>query len=55
MAENGDSAKKIWITEYGAQTTGAISVGEANQSADMVAVISLASKLDWVAAFYMHA
>jgi hypothetical protein len=54
MAENGDSAKKIWITEYGAQSTGSISVGEANQSADMVAAISLASKLNWVASFYMY-
>lgn len=54
MADNGDSAKKIWITEYGAPTSDSNSVGEANQSTDMAQAISLTAKLDWVASLYMY-
>lgn len=54
MAENGDSAKKIWITEYGAPTSGPNSVGEVGQSTDLVQAISQVRKLDWIGSFYIY-
>jgi hypothetical protein len=54
MAENGDSEKKIWITEYGAPSSGNNSVGVTGQSADLVAAISLVKKLNRIGAFYLY-
>jgi beta-xylosidase len=54
MAANGDSGKKIWITEYGAPTTGSYSVGETAQSDDLVQAIRQARGLDWVGGFYLY-
>ena len=54
MAQNGDSGKKIWITEYGAATSGPIGVGETAQSTDLVQAISQVRSLDWVASFYIY-
>jgi len=54
MAANGDSAKKIWITEYGAPTSGPNSVGETGQSTDLVQAISQVRTLDWIGSFYIY-
>lgn len=54
MAENGDSAKKIWITEYGAPTSGPNSVGESAQSTDLAQAISQVKQLTWIGSFYIY-
>lgn len=54
MTKNGDSGKKIWITEYGAPTSGPNSVGETGQSTDLVQAISQIRKLDWIGSFYIY-
>ena len=54
MTQNGDSGKKIWITEYGAPTSGPNSVGETGQSTDLVQAISQVRKLDWIGSFYIY-
>jgi hypothetical protein len=54
MAANGDSGKKIWITEYGAPTSGPNSVGESGQSTDLVQAISQVKQLSWVGSFYIY-
>lgn len=54
MAANGDSAKKIWITEYGAPTIGANSVSESTQSTDLVEAISQVKQTSWIGAFYIY-
>lgn len=54
MIANGDSAKKIWITEYGAPTSGAASVGAAGQSTDLVEAISQVKQFSWVGSFYIY-
>jgi polysaccharide biosynthesis protein PslG len=55
MAAHGDSAKKIWITEFGAPTSGAsTNVSDADQSAELVQAISQVENLSWVASFYIY-
>src|SRR5262249_39178815 len=54
MAENGDSAKKIWITEYGAPTSGSNGVSESAQSTDLVQAISQVKQLGWIGSFYIY-
>jgi polysaccharide biosynthesis protein PslG len=54
MTAHGDVAKKIWITEYGAPTTGANSVSEAQQTAELVQAITAAKKVTWIASFYIY-
>jgi polysaccharide biosynthesis protein PslG len=54
MGANGDSAKKIWITEYGAPTTGSDSVSEAEQSTELAQAISQVKQLSWVGSFYIY-
>jgi polysaccharide biosynthesis protein PslG len=55
MAANGDSAKKVWITEYGAPTSGAsVNVSDAEQSDELVQAISQAKELSWVGSFYIY-
>jgi polysaccharide biosynthesis protein PslG len=54
MSSNGDSAKKIWITEYGAPTSGPSSVGETGQSTDLVQAITQASELHWIGSLYIY-
>jgi polysaccharide biosynthesis protein PslG len=54
MTANGDSAKKIFITEYGAPTSGPNSVGEGGQSTDLVQAITQASKSSWIGALYIY-
>lgn len=54
MVANGDSAMKIWITEFGAPTSGSNSVGVIGQSDQLVQAISQVKKLDWVGSFYIY-
>jgi polysaccharide biosynthesis protein PslG len=54
MTANGDSAKRIWITEYGAPTSGTSSVGETAQSTDLVEAISQVKQLSWIGSFYIY-
>jgi polysaccharide biosynthesis protein PslG len=54
MTANGDSGKKVWITEYGAPTSGPNSVGESEQSTDLVQAISQAQTLGWIGSVYIY-
>lgn len=55
MAANGDSAKKIWITEFGAPTSGTpANVSDADQSDELVQAISQVKGLSWVGSFYIY-
>jgi polysaccharide biosynthesis protein PslG len=54
MAQNGDSAKKIWITEYGAPTVGGNSVGDAGESTDLVQAIDQVRNLSWIGSLYIY-
>jgi hypothetical protein len=54
MTANGDSAKRIWITEYGAPTSGSSSVGDAAQSTDLTEAISQVKQLSWIGSFYIY-
>lgn len=55
MVANGDSAKKIWITEFGAPTSGtSANVSDADQSTELVQAISQVKGLNWVACFYIY-
>jgi len=55
MADHGDSGKKIWITEYGAPTSGTQNnVSEAQQSDEMVQTIAQARQLGWIGSVYLY-
>jgi hypothetical protein len=54
MTDNGDSAKKIWITEFGAPTSGHNAVSEAEQSAELVQAISQSRQISWIGALYIY-
>ena len=55
MTANGDSAKKIWITEYGAPTSGTTqNHSDAEQSNELVQAISQVEHLSWVGSFYIY-
>jgi polysaccharide biosynthesis protein PslG len=55
MAANGDSAKKIWITEFGAPTSNAATnVSDANQSDELVQAISQVKEFSWVGSLYIY-
>jgi len=55
MVANGDSAKKIWITEFGAPTSGTpTNVSEADQSEELVQAIARVKGLGWVGSFYIY-
>ena len=55
MAAHGDSAKKIWITEYGAPTSGTSQrVSDAEQSDEIVQAIAQAKQLGWIGSFYIY-
>jgi hypothetical protein len=54
MIANGDSAKKIWITEYGAPTIGPVAISEADQSTELVQAITQVQQVSYLAAFYIY-
>ncbi len=55
MAANGDSVKKIWITEFGAPTSGTTdNASYAEQSEELVQAISQVKQLSWIGSFYIY-
>jgi hypothetical protein len=55
MIAHGDGAKKIWITEYGAPTSGTTNnVSADEQSTEMVDTIAQAKQLGWIGSLYMY-
>jgi hypothetical protein len=54
MVANGDSAMKIWITEFGAPTSGPNNVGDTGQSNQLIQAISQVKRLTWVGSFYIY-
>jgi hypothetical protein len=54
MASHGDSGKKIWITEYGAPSSGPDGIGEAAQSASLTQAIDQARATSWIGAIYLY-
>lgn len=53
MVANGDSAKKIWITEFGAPT-GSGGVSDAAQSDEITQAIAFAKHTSWIGSFYIY-
>ena len=54
MVAHGDSAKKIWITEFGAPT-GSGGVSETEQySAEIIQAIAFVKQTSWVGSFYVY-
>jgi hypothetical protein len=53
MIAHGDSAKKIWITEYGAPT-GAGGVTDAQQSDEIAQAMAAVKQYSWVGSFYIY-
>ena len=54
MTSNGDSAKSIWITEFGAPTSGPDGVGQAAQATALTQAITDAKNTSWIGAFYIY-
>lgn len=54
MVQNGDSAKKIYITEYGARTSGSNSVSESEQSTELVQAIAQVKNLSFIGSLYIY-
>lgn len=55
MADHGDSAKKIWITEYGAPTSGTShNVSDAEQGNEIVQAMARAKQLGWIGSVYIY-
>jgi hypothetical protein len=54
MTANGDSAKKLWITEYGAPTLGSDAVTETAQSEELVQAIDQVKQLSYIGSLYLY-
>ena len=54
MTANGDGGKPIWITEFGAPSSGPSGVGTAAQSTALYQAITYAKKCDWIGALYIY-
>lgn len=54
MTANGDGRKPIWITEFGAPSTGPSGVGTAAQSTALEQAIAYAKMSDWIGALYIY-
>lgn len=54
MTANGDGAKKIWITEFGAPSAGRPGVSPAAQSETITQALAIADKTDWIGAVYIY-
>lgn len=54
MIANGDSAKKIWITEYGAPTAGPSSSDYVNQADMLIQAASMYQSYSWVGPFFWY-
>jgi hypothetical protein len=54
MADYGDSGKKIWITEYGAPSSGPDGIGQAAQAESLEQAINQAATTNWIGAIYLY-
>jgi len=54
MTGNGDSGKSIWITEFGAPSSGPGGVGQAAQATAFTQAIAYAKKTSWIGALYIY-
>jgi polysaccharide biosynthesis protein PslG len=54
MESNGDSEVPIWITEYGAPSSGEYGIGSKAQSIELNQAISYAKRVTWIGAFYIY-
>jgi hypothetical protein len=54
MASNGDSAKKVWITEVGAPSGGPGGVGQAAEAQEFTQAIADAASTSWVGGIYLY-
>jgi polysaccharide biosynthesis protein PslG len=54
MAENGDYGKPIWITEFGAPSSGPSSVGTTAQNTELAQAITYVKKTKWIGALYIY-
>jgi hypothetical protein len=54
MVSNGDGNKPIWITEFGAPTSGPWDVGTAKQRMILHQAIIYAKKVKWIGALYIY-
>jgi polysaccharide biosynthesis protein PslG len=53
MAAHGDSAKKIWITEFGSPTDSG-GVTDAQQGDELAQAIAFVNKTSWIGSFYIY-
>jgi hypothetical protein len=54
MKSHGDGKKPIWITEFGAPSSGPSGVGLKGQAAEVKQAIMLARSYSWVDAIYIY-
>ena len=54
MNSNGDSGKSIWITEFGAPSSGPGGVGQAAQATALTQAIAYAKNKSWIGALYIY-
>lgn len=54
MISNGDGGKPIWITEYGAPSSGPAGVGNAAQASALKQAIADAKRTVWIGAIYLY-
>jgi hypothetical protein len=54
MTSNGDSGKSIWITEFGAPSSGPGGVGQTAQATAFTQAIVYAKKTSWIGALYIY-
>ena len=54
MIQHGDASKEVWITEFGAPTTGPFSVGQAGQNTEISQALADVRKMPWVRSFYIY-
>ena len=54
MVKNGDSDKQIWITEFGAASTGPHGIGTSAQSMELSQAIAYAKTASWIGALYIY-
>jgi polysaccharide biosynthesis protein PslG len=53
MAQNGDFDKPIWITEFGAPSTGPSGIGANMQRTELSQALAYVKKAKWIGAFYI--
>ena len=54
MVANGDSGKQVWITEYGAPTSGTNSVSESTQASMLQQAVDLAKGTTWAGPIFYY-